>query len=235
MPTSSSTNCNCGASTVFCATTPPHEPGIATIFLNKMQLWDLNDLHDQHLRNLHDPHRTKTTLSVDCNCGICMVNWTVYIMGICFCNTTGMAKTLSTNCGCGTTTGMSATLSKSSCGSKRTRLRNTRTRWTRRARDLGHIDNLLGNREIQDPQQGVCDVLNHLRHRKVKNLHVRADSSQVLRDVPLHPVLPASNLRQRCWPVTLGERRSWNLAVWCGGCGGCGSCGSLAIRHHGCT
>ena len=25
-------------------------------FLNKLQLWDLNDLHDQHLRNLHDPH-----------------------------------------------------------------------------------------------------------------------------------------------------------------------------------
>ena len=24
--------------------------------LNKLQLWDLNDLHDQHLRNLHDPH-----------------------------------------------------------------------------------------------------------------------------------------------------------------------------------
>ena len=32
MPTSSSTNCNCGASTVFCATAPPQEPGIATIF-----------------------------------------------------------------------------------------------------------------------------------------------------------------------------------------------------------
>ena len=25
-------------------------------FLNKLQLWDLNNLQDQHLRNLHDPH-----------------------------------------------------------------------------------------------------------------------------------------------------------------------------------
>jgi len=25
-------------------------------FLNKLQLWDLNDLHDQLLRNLHDLH-----------------------------------------------------------------------------------------------------------------------------------------------------------------------------------
>ena len=49
-----------------------------------------------------------------------MVNWTVDFKGICFCITTGMAKTMSTNCGCGTTTGMSATLSKSSCGSMRT-------------------------------------------------------------------------------------------------------------------
>ena len=31
MTTTSSTNCNCGASTVFCTTTPPN-PGIATIF-----------------------------------------------------------------------------------------------------------------------------------------------------------------------------------------------------------
>ena len=24
--------------------------------VNKLQQWDLNDLHEQHLRNLHDPH-----------------------------------------------------------------------------------------------------------------------------------------------------------------------------------
>ena len=56
------------------------------------------------------------------------------------------------------------------------RLRNKKTRWTRRARDLGHFDNLLGHQEIQDPQ-GVCNVFNNLRNRKIENLHEGAHNT----------------------------------------------------------
>ena len=34
-------------------------------------------------------------------------------------------------------------------------------------------------------------------------------------DMPQNPCLSASDLRQRCWPAPLGERRSRNPAVWC--------------------
>ena len=67
-------------------------------------------------------------------------------------------------------------------------------RWIRRARDLGHFDNLHGNREIQDPQ-GVCNVSTHLRHRKIKNLHQRCKLTEILNDVPHHLVLPATSDR----------------------------------------
>ena len=54
-------------------------------------------------------------------------------------------------------------------------------------RDLGHIDNLLGNRQVQTPKS-VQHVVHHLRHRRIENLHERADGSQVLHGVPLYPI-----------------------------------------------
>ena len=44
-----------------------------------------------------------------------------------------------------------------------------------------------------------CNAFNHLRHRKIENLHVRADGAEIFHDVPHQTSLPASNLRQRCW------------------------------------
>ena len=66
--------------------------------------------------------------------------------------------------------------------------RKRRTRWTRRARDLEYINNLLGNREVQDPQ-GVCHVVHHLRHRKIENLHQRCKLTEILHGRAASPCL----------------------------------------------
>ena len=42
------------------------------------------------------------------------------------------------------------------------------------------------------------NVSKHLRHRKIENLHERADGAEIFHDVPHHLALPASDLRQRC-------------------------------------
>ena len=73
-------------------------------------------------------------------------------------------------------------------------------------RDLGHFDNLLdGCLHVNEPED-VHQLFSHLRHRHIEYLHVRQDVDDVLRRVPMDPLLPTSNLRQRCWPVPSGER-----------------------------
>ena len=48
-------------------------------------------------------------------------------------------------------------------------------------------------------------VVHHLQLRSIENLHELADGTEIFHDVPLQTYLPASNLRQRYWPATLGE------------------------------
>ena len=52
--------------------------------------------------------------------------------------------------------------------------------------------------------QRVLHVVHLLRYRKIKNLHERADGTEIFHVVPLQTSLPASDLRQKCWPVPAG-------------------------------
>ena len=100
---------------------------------------------------------------------------------------------------------------------RRLRLRSRSTRRTRRTGDRGHFDNLLGHRAIQHPQ-GVRHVVHRLRHRKIEDLHERADGAEIFHDVPHHLVLPASDLRQRCWQAPAGLFfEAEELRLGCGG------------------
>ena len=93
------------------------------------------------------------------------------------------------------------------------RLRNQGTRGDVVDDELGHFDNLLGNRAIQESTgvqhvflevQELRQVVHHMRHRKIKDLHDRAEGAEIFQDVPHHFVLPASDLRQRCWQAPAG-------------------------------
>ena len=55
-------------------------------------------------------------------------------------------------------------------------------------RDHGHGDNLLNRRRV-DLLQHLHHLSLHLRHRQIKNLHVRQDVDNVHRGVPLYPWL----------------------------------------------
>ena len=84
------------------------------------------------------------------------------------------------------------------------------------ARDLGHFDSLLGHRAIQNPQ-GVHHAVHQLRHRKIENQHERADGAEIFNDVPHQTHLPASNLKQRCWPAPAGLfLKAEELRLGCG-------------------
>ena len=79
---------------------------------------------------------------------------------------------------------------------------------------------------VQEPEE-IDQLFSHLRHRHIENRNARTDLIDVLARVPLHPVLPASNIRHRCWPapagllvkeigeLRLGERFFRIMAVTC--------------------
>ena len=93
--------------------------------------------------------------------------------------------------------------------------------------DVGHVDNLLdGGLHVQEPEN-IDQLFSHLRQRHIENRNVRIDLIDVLAGVPLHPIIPANNLRQRWWPdpaglfikdieeLRLGEKFVRTMAVTC--------------------
>ena len=62
-------------------------------------------------------------------------------------------------------------------------------------RDLGHVDNLLGQRGVQEPEE-LRQLVPHLRNRSIEILHVGTDIDGVLRHVPLNPFLRSPPLTQ---------------------------------------
>ena len=64
------------------------------------------------------------------------------------------------------------------------------TRESRRDEDdLGHFDDLLGNRHKRKDWSTSTNCSNHQRHRSVETLHEGRDVDRVLRGVPLKPPL----------------------------------------------
>ena len=84
------------------------------------------------------------------------------------------------------------------------RLRSRALNSTNRKSKLGHFDSLLGKRrhKIAKEQAHFLWLFHNLKHRKIKNLH----GAEIFQDVLLQASLPASNLRQRCWPAPSWER-----------------------------
>ena len=67
--------------------------------------------------------------------------------------------------------------------------------WTH---DLGHFDNLLGNREVERCEK-VHQLFYHLRHNVVEQRDQRHRVDDLLRGAQLYPLL-RQHLKQRCWP-----------------------------------
>ena len=62
-------------------------------------------------------------------------------------------------------------------------------------RDLGHCDNLLGDRSVELLQH-FHQFVPHLRHRHIENLHEEQDVDDVLHGVPLYPPPAAAPQRE---------------------------------------
>ena len=77
-------------------------------------------------------------------------------------------------------------------------------------------------------------MVHPMRHRKIEDLHERADGAEIFQDVPHHLLLPASDLRQRCWQAPAGLFfEAEELRLGCGGLPDLRRVVMLVPPHHG--
>ena len=92
-------------------------------------------------------------------------------------------------------------------------------------RDLGHCDNLFGGQSVQ-PLHEFHQLVPHLRHTQIENLHEGTDVDDVLHGAPLDPLLRPPRLHQTGRPQ---PRHRHALIVQREELCACGDCGQRRL------